>query len=198
MAKVPYFNDDIAYHSKLGDNPNTENGLSAQELKAVYDAPALAIQNFINTYIVPALNAEVSADAFLKLTGGTMRGGIEMSGNRITGLGDPESDGDAITKAFLSAYLVSVSQGGTGGRTAEEARKNLGAAPAQHSHKAADITEPIPTTGGGTGAQNGADGLANLLAAGYTRLSNYQIAEALPDAASLPDGTFMGLIIGEV
>lgn len=56
----------------------------------------------------------------------------------------------------------------------------------------------VPMTKGGTGAENGADGLKNLLASGYMVLSGYQIAEELPDAAELEDGTVMGLILGEV
>ena len=40
--------------------------------------------------------------------------------------------------------------------------------------------------------------LANLFAAGYTRLSSYQIVEELPDPANLPDGTCVGLLIQEV
>jgi len=181
MAQIPQFTEDIAFHSKLGDNPNTDNGLSADELKNVYDAAALAIQRFINTYIVPALNAEVNSDAFLKLAGGTMRGDLNMDGHRISGLADPVSDADAITKAFLNAYLVGVDQGGTGGRTPEQARENLGAAASQHTHGPADINGVIPVTSGGTGAQEGSEGLKNLLAAGYMQLSGYQIVASVDE-----------------
>lgn len=195
---IPQFTEDIAFISKLGDNPNTDNGYNSAQLKAEFDKAALAIQRFINTYIVTALNSEVSADAFLKLTGGNMKGSIDMGGNRVTGLGTPVADADAVSKAFLSAYLVPIGQGGTGGKTAEEARKNLGSAPEKHNHKAADIVDVIPVTGGGTGAQNGAEGLANLFAAGYTKLSPYQIVSELPDATNLPDYTVVGLLMGEV
>lgn len=181
MALIPYFTDDIAYHTKLGDNPNTDNGLSADELKAVYDAAALAIQKFINDYIVPALNAEVGSDAFLKVAGGTMKGILSMGGNRISDLGSPVTDGDAITKAFLNSYLVGVAQGGTGARDAENARVNLGAAATQHYHTPADINGAIPLDKGGTGAQEASEGLKNLLAAGYMRLSSYQIVASVED-----------------
>lgn len=174
---IPQFTEDIAFISKLGDNPNTDNGYNSAQLKAEFDKAAIAIQRFINTYIVTALNSEVSADAFLKLTGGNMKGSINMSGNRVSGLGDPVADADAISKAFLSAYLVPIAQGGTGGKTAEEARKNLGAAPEKHGHKASDISEWT------------SDILTALLAAGYMRLSSYQIVEseeAIP--ADAPEG----------
>ena len=115
MAKVPQFNDDIAYISKLGDNPNTDNGLNSQQLKMVFEAAPLAIQKFINDYIVPALNSEVDATAFLKLTGGTMKGNISMNGNQVTGLADAVNDGDAVSKGFLGNAVFGISQGGTGG-----------------------------------------------------------------------------------
>lgn len=56
----------------------------------------------------------------------------------------------------------------------------------------------VPVTKGGTGAQNGAMGLANLFAAGRTVLSEHQIMEELPDPAGLADYTVVGLIVGEV
>ena len=199
MAQIPYFNEDIAFHSKLGDNPNTDNGLSADELKAVSDAAALAIQNFINKYIVPTLNEDVAPDAFLKLMGGTMRGNINMSGKRITNLGAAVNDTDAISRAYLNSYVMRISQGGTGARTAEDARKNLGAAPEKHTHSGEDIASPVPVSAGGTGAENGADGLKNLLAGGYMQLSAYQLMETLPeDLEAIPEGTVFFVPISEL
>lgn len=47
----------------------------------------------------------------------------------------------------------------------------------------------VPMMKGGTGAQNGADGLANLLASGFMRVSGYQLVESV-DAipADAPEG----------
>lgn len=169
MATIPKFTEDISFISKLGDNPNTDNGFTPAQLKAEFDKAALAIQRFINTYIVTALNSDVNADAFLKLTGGTMKGNITMGGNRITGLGEPAEDADAITRAFLKSYLVGISQGGTGGKTAVEARKNLNAAAEKHTHTASDVS-------GWT-----QDALTALLAAGYMVASGYQIVGSVED-----------------
>lgn len=169
MATIPKFTEDLSFISKLGDNPNTDNGFTPAQLKAEFDKAALAIQRFINTYIVTALNSEVNSDAFLKLTGGTMKGDIALGGNRLTGLGDPMDDADAITRAFLKSYLVGVSQGGTGGKTAEEARKNLDAAAEEHTHKASDVSEWTQ------------DVLTGLLAAGYMVASSYQIVGSVED-----------------
>ena len=173
MAMIPKFTEDLSFISKLGDNPNTDNGFTPAQLKAEFDKAALAIQNFINTYIVTALNSEVTADAFLKLSGGTMKGNIAMNGNKVSGLADAEADGDAVSKAFLAALLTksvfNIGQGGTGGKTAEEARTNLGAAAEKHTHSAADVSEWTQEV------------MTALLAAGYMVASGFQIVGSVED-----------------
>ena len=47
---------------------------------------------------------------------------------------------------------VTVAKGGTGATTAAQARTNLGAAPASHTHAVGDITGTLPVSKGGTGA----------------------------------------------
>ena len=186
MALVPNFTEDIAYISKLGDNPNTDNGFNSAQLKSEFDKAALAIQKFINTYIVATLNNEVNADAFLKLAGGAMKGNIAMGGNRVTDLGTPVEDTDAVSKAFLAGLVFSVSQGGTGGKTPEEARKNLGAAAETHTHTESDISERTSAT------------LTAILSAGYMVLSNKQIVESIEAIpADAPEGAFFVIPIGE-
>lgn len=53
---IPYFDTDIGYIQKLGDNPNADDGLTAQELKEAFDKAPLIIQRFINDYLVPGIN----------------------------------------------------------------------------------------------------------------------------------------------
>lgn len=200
-VQIPKLNDDLDVIAKLGDNPNTDNGMSSADLKAQFDKAPNIIKKFINDYVVPAINNYVVGSGFLPLTGGTMKGDIAMGGKKVTGLGTPADSGDAVNKEYadkLVPTVIPITGGGTNASTAEEARNNLGAAPSQHSHKPADITEAIPMYLGGTGAQNGSDGLANLLAAGNLKLSSKQIVEALPDAANLPDGTCMLLLVQEM
>lgn len=189
--QIPQFNEDIAFISKLGDNPNTDNGYNSAQLKAEFDKAALAIQRFINTYIVATLNSELSSDSFLKLTGGTMKGNIAMNGNRISGLGNPTADADAVTKAFLlnylASYVASVSNGGTGAKNAADARTNLGAAAAKHTHTVSDVSGWS------------ADVMKSLLAAGYMQLSSYQIVSsvsAIPSNA--PEGALFLVPVSEV
>jgi hypothetical protein len=191
-VQIPKLSDDLDFISKLGDNPNTDNGMSSADLKAQFDKAPNIIKKFINEYVVPAINNYVVGSGFLPLMGGTMKGNIAMGDKKVTGLGAPADSGDAVNKEYadkLVPKIIPITRGGTNADTAEKARENLGAASAQHSHKAADITEAIPMSGGGTGAQNGSDGLANLLAAGYMRMSSYQIVASVDNIpADAPEG----------
>lgn len=92
MEKIEKLTDDLAFIQKLGDNPNTDDGLSADELKAVFDKAPLRIQKFINEVVIPTLNKKVDAsdDGVLPVKDG--------------GTG---SDGaDAIKNLLEAGYLV--------------------------------------------------------------------------------------------
>lgn len=60
---------------------------------------------------------------------------------------------------------------------------------------AQDLMGAVPLKNGGTGANNGATGLANLFAAGYTVLSSYQYGDTLP-AAGVPGRIFFKKVSG--
>ena len=51
--------DDLNIIAGLGDNPNADNNLTAQELKGKFDAAALLIQQYLNKVIVPAINGYI-------------------------------------------------------------------------------------------------------------------------------------------
>lgn len=78
MEKIEKMGDDLAVIQSLGDNPNTDNGLSAAELKAAFDKAPLAIQKFINNVLVVAINAGV--DDYLQKSGGTVEGALALLG----------------------------------------------------------------------------------------------------------------------
>lgn len=54
---IPTLDTDLSIVQKLDDYPNDVGGLSAAELKAKFDAGSLAIQNYINNVLIPALAA---------------------------------------------------------------------------------------------------------------------------------------------
>lgn len=106
MAKIPNFEDDLNIIASLGDTPGSDNGLSASALKAKFDAAGLAIQKFLNNHVVPAINNYIASnDGFLKTEGGTMLGNLVMSFNRITNLGDPLEERDAVNKKYADKLL---------------------------------------------------------------------------------------------
>lgn len=49
--------ENVAVHQTLADEPNGEDGLTAQEVKAKFDQAAVAIQRYLNETVVPAVNA---------------------------------------------------------------------------------------------------------------------------------------------
>ncbi len=114
----------------LGDNPNTDDNLSAEELKAKFDEAAVILKNYINETLVPFINSLDSAftasldetltddkkaaqakavgDAIktlLSKSGGTMTGAINMGSNKITNLAAPTADTNAATKKYVDDGL---------------------------------------------------------------------------------------------
>lgn len=98
------FEDDLNVIQKLDDEPNDVGGLSAEELKAKFDAAPLAIQQYINEVLIPDIeNLAVPGTGDFKADGSIpATGDFRMGGCRITGLGAPENDDDAVTKKYLS------------------------------------------------------------------------------------------------
>ena len=77
------------------------------------------------------------------------------------------------TFGFSAESALGIANGGTGATTAEQARANIGAAKAAHTHNAADIAGgTMPIGRGGTGATSSNGARANLKAAarGWTKI----------------------------
>ena len=102
MANIEKLVQDLAVISKLSDYPGSQDGLSTEEFKAKFDEAPLAIQQYLNEVIVPAIEeATPEEGASLPATGGTMQGNINMDGNKVTGLGTPSDDTDAVPKSYV-------------------------------------------------------------------------------------------------
>lgn len=68
MALLP-FTDDVSVHTKLGDNPGADNGLTSQALKEEWDKPANIIKNWINNCLIPIFNSTLSSGPIFTVNG---------------------------------------------------------------------------------------------------------------------------------
>lgn len=71
---LPKFEKDIAYISKLDDEPNDVGGLSADELKARFDQAGQDIKQYINEALVPQAESAIEAAALGVGGGGAISG----------------------------------------------------------------------------------------------------------------------------
>lgn len=110
------FNDDLNYVGNLGDDPKRDNGLSTPQFKSYFDKAGLAIQNFINNKLIPQIEnyldegtvlGKISEALNTKMnkTGDTMKGPINMNGQRLTGLNAPTATNEAATKGYVDNKL---------------------------------------------------------------------------------------------
>lgn len=53
--KITQFTEDVEVIQKLGDHPNSDDGISADELKAKFDQAGSAIKKYLNEQVVPAV-----------------------------------------------------------------------------------------------------------------------------------------------
>jgi len=95
---ISIFDKDVNIIAKLGDNPNIDNSLSADDLKGKFDAAAALIQNYINNTLVPAINANIANIA----SQGTTLAGKADAATTLAGYGIT----DAMTAAAITAALA--------------------------------------------------------------------------------------------
>lgn len=70
--RITEFTEDVEVIQKLGDYPNSDQGLSADQLKEMFDRAPKKIKEFINTVVVPAVraleNGMISPEEVQKIT----------------------------------------------------------------------------------------------------------------------------------
>ena len=99
---LPKFEKDIAYISKLDDEPNDVGGLSADELKARFDQAGQDIQAYINEELIPRADSAIEAAA-LGIGGGGAISGEMLAPKSISG--EKLADG-AVTAEKVAAGAV--------------------------------------------------------------------------------------------
>lgn len=98
---IPRFDEDLAIISKLGDNPGSDNNLTTDAFRAKFDEGPLKIQNYLNNVLIPAADQSSSPQEGL-----SMQGGINMNGNKLTGISKPEAFDDAVNLDYVRQNLT--------------------------------------------------------------------------------------------
>lgn len=104
--EFPKFTADLSIISKLGDHPGTDNGLSAEELKAKFDEASLLLQAYLNGTLVELLNTAFAGGDSLPVDGLNMNGAINMNRNPLQNVREPQSDHEAMNLGYAKEHFV--------------------------------------------------------------------------------------------
>lgn len=116
---ITELSENLAFIQMLGNNPNFDNNLTADQLKAWFDKAPEAIKKYINTSLIPELteiledmrtrvdrmNGQVDdfvvGTGFLPTVGGTMTGAINMNKQKVYGIPAPAAEDEASNKKYV-------------------------------------------------------------------------------------------------
>lgn len=88
--------------------------LTPEDIGAVPTSRTINGMPLTEDIVIPTGGGEVVGD-YLPLEGGSLSGSLDMSGNKVTNVGDPTADGDAANKKYVDDAISSVPSGGGGG-----------------------------------------------------------------------------------
>lgn len=105
LKRIQEFSKNVAVHQQLGDNPNTDDNLSASELKATFDRPAEDIKEYVNGTLVPAIQE-------LEKYGDSVSADLSDKGKEITKIKQAVigAQGSANQAAFNAARAAGMAE----------------------------------------------------------------------------------------
>lgn len=105
LKRIQEFSKNVAVHQQLGDNPNTDDNLSASELKATFDRPAEDIKEYVNGTLVPAIQE-------LEEYGDSVSADLSDKGKEITKIKQAVigAQGSANQAAFNAAQAAGMAE----------------------------------------------------------------------------------------
>ena len=110
---IPKMTDNLNIIQALSDLPNSEDELTAQELKAKFDAAGLAIQNYLNKTLIPALvAAQLPFDKTTAINADTIQAAIEDVQSQVQEAATGTIVNGSVTKEKLAAALLARIYGG--------------------------------------------------------------------------------------
>lgn len=110
---LPKMDKDLAIIQQLSDLPNSEDGLTADELKAKFDEGALALKAYLNEKLIPAILAEnIPFKQTSAITAGDIQAAIEAVQQQIVEATIGSIPNGSITKEKLAAEVIARAYGG--------------------------------------------------------------------------------------
>lgn len=128
---IEKFNKNMAIIAALDDEPNDVGGLTAAELKAKFDEGGMSIKEYINTVLLPAIEAlGVESTVLLPTSAGFKY--IRLNADNVLEVSD---DGESWTATGAYYYVTNPAAGSVLYQTVQQlsdqqkstARKNIGA-----------------------------------------------------------------------
>ena len=117
---LPKFTKDVAYISKLADEPNDVGGLSAAALKAQFDLAPQDIQSYINDELIPRIESDIEAAALGVGAGGAVDGETISNGS----IGTAKLADGAVTTAKIADRGITTAKLANDAVTAEKIADN--------------------------------------------------------------------------
>ena len=110
---IPKMTDDLNIIQALSDLPNSEDGLTAEDLKAKFDEAGLAIQEFINEKLIPALvAAKIPFAPTNEINAETIQRAIENVQEQVKDAASGTIVNGSITKEKIASALLERIYGG--------------------------------------------------------------------------------------
>lgn len=104
---IEKLNRDLAVIQKLSDLPNSDDGLSAEQLKARFDESGLEIQKWINEVLLPGLQAEnIGFAGNSELDAQTVQAAVEQVYSQIRNVSAGSIANGTVSKEKLAAGLL--------------------------------------------------------------------------------------------
>ena len=103
---IATFNEDVEIISQLSDYPNDDDGLEPDELKAKFDLAAVLIKEYINSILIPAIEAGDEAAA-RGITFGGLSGTEIAPGTIYSTALSSEAGNEAVDGSNIRPYAVS-------------------------------------------------------------------------------------------
>ena len=146
--------------------------------------------NTANTASTTATTAAASIGGKLDKTGGTMTGAIAMSGNKITGAGDPTAAQDVATKNYTDNQVGAVSASATAAAaSATAAASSATAASASQAAAATSATNAAASAATATTQATNSSNSATAAANSATAAAASQSAAAASQSAAAASAT---------